>query len=227
MIDDRRCPYLPGMAAEYEEFLTDWLDPREYLEFLSLGFRRSGRLVYRPICSTCSECRQIRIKVDSFTPDKSMRRELRRNQDVTLSIGRPEPTGEKYEIYRRYLEYQHDGTMSSRPESYVSFLYDSPTETIELVYREGQKIIGISIADLVPDGISSVYMYFDPMYARRSPGTYSILREIELCREWKLPYYYLGYYVSGCRKMKYKARFKPYEILSYEGIWTDLASSNI
>ena len=219
MKEDKKCPYLPGRNSLYEEYYVQHLDPELYGKLLSMGFRRSGRIVYRPICQSCSECRQIRVPVVLFNPGRSMRRVLRRGGDIQTSISRPQFSDEKYELFKRYLNQHHDDTMSRDLMSFVSFLYDSPAETYEIIYSRQGRTVGISIVDAVPDGLSSVYMYFDPEYGKLSPGTLSIIREIGLCHELKLPYYYLGYLVSGSKTMNYKSRFRPYEVLSAPDKW--------
>lgn len=219
MNEDRKCPYLQGRNSLYEEYYADHLDPRLYGKLLSMGFRRSGRIVYRPICRSCSECRQVRIPVRLFNPGRSIKRVLRRGEDVQTSISKPQYTDEKYELFKRYLNIHHDNTMSRDRMSFISFLYDSPAETYEIIYSREGRTVGVSIVDAVLDGLSSVYMYFDPEYAKLSPGTLSVVREIGLCLELKLPYYYLGYLVSGSKTMNYKSRFRPYEVLTGPGKW--------
>jgi arginine-tRNA-protein transferase len=161
----------------------------------------------------------LRVPVDRFEPTRSMRRIMARNHDVSVTAGEPEPSPEKYEMFRRYLEDQHDSTMSRSLDTFLDFLYDSPAETFEFTYRCGPALVGVSIADRCSDGISSVYMFFDPAWKRRSPGTFSVLREIEHCRAEGGRYYYLGYYIEGCGSMEYKRRFRPNEILSGADEW--------
>jgi leucyl-tRNA---protein transferase len=223
MTEDRECPYLPGRNSNYEEHYVHHLRPELYGKLLSMGFRRSGHIVYRPQCPSCSECRQMRIPVELFRPGRSMKRVLKRGSDVQAGISRPECSDEKYDMFRRYLNHYHDGTMSRDLISFVSFLYDSPAETYEITYSRAGRTIGASIVDMVPDGLSSVYMYFDPEFGKLSPGTLSIMREMALCLELNLPYYYLGFLVSKSRTMNYKSRFQPYEILSAPGKWKMIA----
>lgn len=213
------CPYLSGRMARNELYLAEGLDPRSYSALLAQGFRRSGNIVYRPRCRGCRECKQMRVPVASFVPTRSMRRIYRHNADIRVHVGEPRPTDEKYEVYVRYLRAQHDGTMSDAPDSFMTFLYESPLDTLEFVYLLGNRVVGVSIVDPCADGLSSVYMFFDPDEAERSLGTFSILWEIEDCRRRQLPYYYLGYYVSGCRSMAYKARFRPNQVLVDGGRW--------
>lgn len=166
----------------------------------------------------------MRVPVQSFTPSASMRRVLRRNSDVRLEKA---PTGfdeTKYDLYRRYLDAQHDESMSRDTASFREFLCASPTSSFEFQYYLGDKLVGVSVMDEVPSGLSSVYMYFDPEESSRSLGTLSILREIQYCIDRRLPYYYLGFLVSGCGKMEYKSRFRPFELLVSDHRWLGFRS---
>ena len=213
------CPYLPDRQSRNEAYRVDVLDGALYERLLSRGFRRSGRAVYRPRCRGCRLCVSIRVPVESFLPSRSLRRVSRRNGDVRMIVGDPQPTPLKYRLYTNYLDRQQDETMSRDYGSFLAFLYDSPTETVEFTYILGARLIGASIADLTPSGLSSVYMYFDPDFRDRGLGTLSILREIAWCREQGLAYYFLGFHVAGSRTMDYKARFRPHERLMGDENW--------
>lgn len=219
---EQPCPYLQGRGARSELYLAENLTGATYEKLLARGFRRSGRIVYRPRCRACHECRQIRVLVDQFQPSRSMCRAQRKNADTIVQVAEPVASDEKFELYQRYLQRQHDGSMSRSYEAFREFLYDSPLSTLEATYRVGNRLIGVSILDRCPKGLSSVYMYYDPAAADRSPGTFSITWEIEECRRRGLPYYYLGYYVAGSKTMAYKARFRPAEILVDENRWIAL-----
>jgi arginine-tRNA-protein transferase len=216
---EQPCPYLPERTSRNEAYLTPDLPPALYEAFMGLGFRRSGGVVYRPRCGGCTACRPLRVLVAGFTPTRSMRRVLRANRDVVLRRSDPTPTAEKYNLFRGYLDAQHDTTMSRSASVFLDFLYASPTDTTEFTYHVGDRLVGASIADVCPSGLSSVYMYFDPALARRSLGTLSILREIDYSASRGWPYYFLGYYVAGAATMSYKARFAPNDILDEHGRW--------
>ena len=213
------CPYLPDRMIRTEAYLMAGLGGESYGRLLAQGFRRSGKIVYRPRCRGCSECRSTRIPVDAFAPSRSMRRVWRRNADVRVEEGDVEATSEKFELYCRYLDGQHDQTMSRSFETFQEFLCESSIETREFRLFIGERLVGVSIADRWSGGLSSVYMYFEPEFRTRSLGTYSILWEIDYCRRQGLPYYYLGYYVAGCATMEYKSRFRPNELLVGPGRW--------
>lgn len=217
------CPYLPGRLSRSEAYRVEELDPEFYERLLGKGFRRSGRVVYRPRCRGCSECRQIRVPLAEFQASRSQRRVWERNVDVVVSVHPPRVTDEKYMLFRQYVDGRHDGAMARTIEAFQDFLYDSPTTTLEFEYRIGSQLMGVGLADHCPLGLSSVYMYFDPALSKRSPGTYSALWEMEYAKRAGLSYYYLGYLVAGCRTMEYKSRFRPYQILVDTDRWLNFS----
>ena len=216
------CPYLPGRMSRAEAYRIDRLEPEAYERLLSRNFRRSGQVVYRPKCRGCHECRQLRVPVETFAPTRSLRRVLRQNDDVRMTVAPPVPSQQKFDLFRAYLESQHDDTMARTYEAFAEFLYATPTLTLEFQYLLGDRLVGVSIADVVPNGLSSVYMYFEPAERHRSLGSLSVLREIEHCRTNGLSYYYLGFHVAQSKTMAYKARFGPHEILVGEDRWLRL-----
>ena len=213
------CPYLPERAARNEAYLVESMEADQHDIFMSLGFRRSGCVIYRPRCRNCRACLSLRVLVDQFSAGRSLRRVARSGRNVRMEVDEPAPTEEKFALFLRYLDGQHDDTMTRTWESFEDFLYGSPTETLEFRYYLQGRLIGAGIADRCSTGLSSVYMYFDPACAALSPGTLSALREIQYCSDQGLPHYYLGYFVAGSPKMDYKARFRPNEILLGEGTW--------
>ncbi len=220
---DHPCPYLPGRFAREEVFRADALPPELYHDFMDHGFRRSGVLIYRPVCDGCAECYQLRVPAQGFVPSKSQRRVMRKGSDVTVKAGKPRITKEKWKIYSDYLAFQHTSGDNDSFQDLERFLYNSPVHTYELEYRVGDKLAAVSIVDICSRSMSSVYVYYDPDFSPRSLGTYSALREIDLCRRKGIPFYYLGFYVPGCPAMNYKARFAPSEILVEECKWEPLS----
>ncbi|MHC5108665.1 MAG: arginyltransferase [Planctomycetota bacterium] len=216
------CPYLPDRTSRSEVYSADGLTPELYEALMAFGFRRSGQIVYRPVCEGCRECRQLRVPVCSFVPTKSMRRAWRRNADTRVEIRPPLATEEKFQLFRRYLDYQHDSTMARTYESFRDFLYYAPMESMEFSYFLRNRLAAVSIADVCPNGLSSVYVFFDPELGKRSLGIYSALWEIDYCKKNNLDYYYLGFYVAQSKTMSYKARFRPNEVVADEGRWITL-----
>jgi arginyl-tRNA--protein-N-Asp/Glu arginylyltransferase len=214
------CPYLPDRMAQSEGRFAVRIAPAAYQQLMDLGFRRSGGWVYRPACEGCRECMPLRVPVDDFRPSPSQRRVLRRNRDVLVSsVDSPRCSDEKWRIYTAYLRHRHDGTMCEDRADFEDFLYGAAMDSIEMVYRVDDRIVAVGIVDVCPDCLSSVYFYFDPAESRRSLGTYGALCEIEECRRRSLAYWYAGFYVRDCRRMNYKAQFRPYELLTTDGGW--------
>lgn len=190
-----------------------------YHKFMDAGFRRSGLMLYQPVCSGCRECRQIRVPVQTFKPNKSQRRSQHRNSDVSIAVARPDPTREKFALYERYCRDWHAHDKPSTFSEFADFLYEFPADSIEFVYRLNGTIIAAGLCDVCADSLSSVYFYFDPSLADRSLGTFAALVEIDWAAANAIPHYYLGYYIRGCASMSYKANFKPFELLDMDGQW--------
>ncbi len=209
------CPYLPGKEATFR-FGNGHLASGHYEELLAWGYRRNGTYVYRPVCGACRECWVLRVPVDTFKMTKSQRRVWNKGgRAFKATVGSCHFSEEKAEVYRRYLAHQHgteEGTVTE--ERYSTFLVESCLhhETMEVQYRVEGRLAGVGIVDRLKHSLSTVYFYFDPDFARLSPGTWSALFEIQLARAWGLQHYYLGYYIPGCDAMNYKARFLPCEI---------------
>jgi len=194
-----------------------------YRRFMDAGFRRSGRVVYQPICAGCRRCVPLRVPVATFAPDKSQRRAWRKNPDLTVEADVPVSTEEKHRLYEKYRRGWHGSTDEHDYDAFTTFLYDSPVDTVEFTYRDATgTLLGVGICDVCRESLSSVYFYFDPDAAPRSLGTFSALWEIDWARKLDIPHYYLGFWVAGCGAMEYKANFKPCEVLDTDGVWRPL-----
>lgn len=222
------CSYLPGRHSTTRGFAVGDMPGELYHQFMDAGFRRSGQLVYQPVCKGCRACVSLRVPVDRFTPSKSQRRCARRNVDLKLTWSEAEPTAEKFELYQRYKKLWHgkldDDDDDDGWDGFTSFLYESPVQTLECSYRDAAgRLLAVGICDVCPQSLSSVYFYFEPDEARRALGTFGALCEIDAARRWGVPYYYLGYWINGCGAMQYKSSFRPCEILHGDGVWRELA----
>lgn len=221
------CPYLPGRderkvfthlvgdrAAELNNLLTHG------------GFRRSQSIAYRPACDACHACTSVRVVVDDFRTTRGDRRTLARNHDVTCDMLPPVPSSEQYSIFRAYLDARHqDGGMADMTVlDYAMMIEDSHVDTRVIEYRlkvydgaVGLKrpgdLVAIALTDILDDGLSMVYSFYDPDEDSRSLGTFMILDHIRRAQSMGLPYVYLGYWIEGSRKMDYKSRFLPQERL--------------
>ena len=220
VLADHDCAYLPGRVATSRAFFASGLPAEMYHQFMDAGFRRSGRLIYQPICRGCRSCLSLRVPTDRFLPTKSQRRTWRRNQDLIVSIQAPEATDEKFDLYCRYQVKWHGKEEADDRELFESFLYDSPVESIEFCYRDAAgKLVAVGICDIAAASLSSVYFYHDPAESRRGLGIFGALQEIARARSLNIPFYYLGYWVAGCAAMEYKADFRPCEVLNPGGEW--------
>ena len=223
-LGEHPCSYLPGRLSQSRALWAEGMPAEVYHRFMDAGFRRSGKLVYQPVCRGCRACMSIRVPVATFRPSKSQRRCRRRNEDVNVSAGDPAVTDEKYDLYRRYLAGRHARDVSEETrESFEQFLYDSPVDSVEFLYRDrSRRLLAVGICDLSDRSLSSVYFYFDPEDSQRGLGVLGALFEIETAARLGVPYYYLGYWVDGCRSMQYKADFRPAEVLGPDGAWRPL-----
>jgi leucyl-tRNA---protein transferase len=215
------CPYLPGRIDQFQAFHAGRMPPDLYHRFMDAGFRRSGGMIYRPICPACRACIPIRVPVAQFKPSKSQRRCWRRNQDLTVQSARPIPSDEKLDLFRRYSRARHGEKKEFfDPDEFRAFLYDSPVDTVEFAYRDPTaRLLAVGICDVSSNALSTVYFFFDPAEKRRGLGTFGALWEIDFARSRGISYYYLGYWVGGCAGMQYKADFKPNEFLGPDGLW--------
>jgi len=202
--------------------------PVVYPAALAQGFRRSGGHVYRPQCDACMACVPVRIDVQAFTPNRSQQRCLRRNADLQVRDLPAQRDTEVFELYRRYLGHRHPkgGMDEPRPEDFDNFLSAPWSPTRFLCFHDGLGALkGVAVSDLLPNGVSAVYTFFDPDEAGRSLGTFAILRQIEWARTLGLPHVYLGFWLQGHPKMDYKRRFRGVEQLRH-GEWENLPADS-
>lgn len=218
-----RCPYLPERMER--KVFTHLVGDRAIVlnDALSQGgFRRSQNIAYRPACENCQACVSARIPVGAFSPNRTQRRTLSRNGDVVSRWLPPITTDEQFDLFHAYLMSRHadGGMIDMNQDDYASMVEDTQVRTQLAEYRidnGGGQLIGVALTDTLVDGLSMVYSFYDPDDGRRSIGTLMILDHIARTRRAGLPYLYLGYWVNGSRKMDYKRRFRPLEILSADG----------
>jgi arginyl-tRNA--protein-N-Asp/Glu arginylyltransferase len=223
------CPYLAG--KEERKVFTHLVGERaaELNNILTQGgFRRSQSIAYRPACEGCRSCVSVRVVAAEFTPSRNLRRILSRNADIVGDMKIAVPTSEQYSIFRAYLDSRHrDGGMADMTVlDYAMMVEDSHIETRVVEYRrrasdgagrQAGDLIAVALTDVLSDGLSMVYSFFEPDEAARSLGTFMVLDHITRARQMGLSYVYLGYWVRGSRKMDYKSRFLPQERLTPDG----------
>ncbi|MCA3350044.1 MAG: arginyltransferase [Roseomonas sp.] len=216
------CPYLPGRTERKIVTELSGTEAEALHERLSrAGFRRSHNIAYAPVCPGCQACVPIRVVSEDFTPDRTQRRILRANADLTVSEMPARATAEQFTLFQRYQKNRHaDGDMAAMGYyDYRAMIEDTPISTGLLEFRDAQdRLLGACLTDWLADGLSAVYSFFDTDEEKRSLGTFAVLWLIGRARSLGLPYVYLGYWVPESRKMAYKARFRPSEIL-ISGAW--------
>jgi arginine-tRNA-protein transferase len=220
-----RCSYLPDRLQRLEYEHVAALTAAEYRERIVQGWRRFGRLLFRPRCTACTACRSLRVLVERFRPDRSQRRARKANEGVVrLAIGPPSVTRVKLDLFNRYHAFQAEAKgwpdrTEERAAAYHESFVDNPFPTEEWRYTLDGRLIGVGYVDTLPDGLSAIYFYYDPDERHRSLGTWNILCLIDAAATRRLPYVYLGYYVADCPSLAYKARFVPNEVRGPDGRW--------
>ena len=208
------CSYLPAQQA-----LNLFADPgavmnRElYSVLCELGFRRSGEYVYAPRCPGCQACLPVRLPVTDYQPDRSQRRNSKSNQSLQVEIVDTRFRDEHFHLYQRYIHSRHhDGSMAAPdPEKFERFFTSSWSDTRYVEFRLQKKLLAVAVIDLLRDGLSAVYTYFDPEEQQRGLGVYAVQWQIAETQRRGLSHLYLGYFIRDCAKMSYKSRYRPLE----------------
>ena len=215
------CPYVPGRAER--KLVVELAGNGSALFYDDLsraGFRRSHRFAYRPACRGCASCVPVRIGVDDFRHTRSTRRIRNTNLDISCRLLAPRATPEQFRLFSAYQRSRHsDSDMASMTYSdYRGMLEDTPVRSAIAEFRDASGgLVAASLIDLLDDGVSAVYSFYDPQQPKRSLGTWSILWLVEQCRRQGQPYVYLGYWIADSPKMAYKARFPALEHLTAGG----------
>ncbi len=196
------------------------MDRRLYSQLSEAGFRRSGAHFYRPDCVNCRACIPLRIPVADFRPRRRHKRVWNGNRDLEAVEDAIIDDDESYALYRRYIAARHgEGDMyPATREQYHSFIRTATPETLFVKFHLHGELAAVSVADLLEQGLSAIYTWFDPRLARRSLGTYSILWQVRRTLAAGLPHLFLGYWIKDCPKMDYKKDFRPFELL-LDGEW--------
>jgi arginine-tRNA-protein transferase len=228
-----KCGYLPNKLAQSLIAAPQHLvDATIYSGLIQQGFRRSGKFAYRPHCQTCNECVPVRIILPYFTPNRSQKRAYKQHQNLTTTILPVAFYEEHYALYSTYQRARHTSeklnqddeiNQTEKPdlddtEQYRSFLCQTNIESILVEFREDGRLKMVSVIDIVLDGISAVYTFYETGNVKASYGTYNILWQIEWAKSLNLPYLYLGYWIKNSQKMSYKQNYKPQEKL-INGEW--------
>lgn len=217
LADEDDCDYLPQERAALEYRVLAELQPDELEALLERGWRRFGPVVFRPACRGCQECVSLRIPVADFNPSRSQRRARNRCRHLSVEVGPTRVDEERLALHARWHAGRErargwEGSPLDAVDYAVQFgLGDACAR--EVTYRQDGELVGVGICDEIPSAWSAVYFFHDPAHARLSLGVNHVLTLVELARQTGKSHVYLGYRVMGCPSMRYKAGFRPHELL--------------
>jgi leucyl-tRNA---protein transferase len=217
------CGYLPTKLAQSLIATPQHLvNGHQYSGLIKQGFRRSGKFVYRPHCENCNACIPVRLPVANFKASRSQKRAYKQHQNLESSISSLSFDETHFALYKAYQIARHEGNAEEETaEQYRNFLVQSNVESLFISFTLDGELKIVSVLDMVEDGISAVYTFYDSADTKASYGTYSIMWLIDWCKHLKLPYLYLGYWIKDSRKMAYKEKFGPQEAL-IDGEWQNI-----
>jgi len=215
---DYECAYLENKSVRMSYKHIENATQTYNTALINRGWRRFGCYYFHPICNGCNECKSIRINVNDYKYRKSQKKAIKRNSDTEIIIQKPSLSQSHIDLYNKYHAFKHkqdDWTHRNiSPREYRENFVDGAHDFgKEVLYMRDGKLVGVDLIDILDDGISSIYFYYDPDYSSLSLGTYSLLYQIELAKVLELPWIYLGYWVDGCKAFAYKPKFQPQEIL--------------
>jgi arginine-tRNA-protein transferase len=208
------CAYIPGNSQSIHYKIIHECS-REQCEALILrGWRRFGSMYFRPVCRECHSCESLKIDVANYAFSKSERRILRKNGGWNTLIRPPTLTRDHLDLFDRYHRYKHHTRSWDEPKVdpknyYASFVQGHGDFGFEILYFDESRLIAVDLVDILDEGISSLYCYYDPEYASYSLGRYTLLEQIRLAQRLGLKWIYLGYYVENCQSLAYKNGYAP------------------
>ncbi|NPA60288.1 MAG: arginyltransferase [Epsilonproteobacteria bacterium] len=210
-----KCSYLKDKEQTTHYKLIDSCDKYHSQELISRGYRRFGKTYFRPICPSCDECKSIKIDVENFTFSSSQKRVLRKASKIKSYMQTPSMTQTHLDLYKKYHLYMKDKKgwdyHGIDPQRYYdAFVSGHEDFGYEVLYFDEQKLIGVDLIDILEDGISSIYFYYDPEYSKYSLGKLSLLQQVKIAKTLKKSWIYLGYYVKESPSLSYKAEYKPF-----------------
>jgi len=212
------CAYLDDAKQTTHYKIVNMCSTSYCEALIERGWRRFGNMFFRPVCADCNACESFKIDVKNYTFSKSERRILRKNENTKIVIQRPQVTLSHLALFEKYhlhmkdkRDWNHEKTTSKH--YYMSFVHGHGDFGYEVLYYVGETLVGVDLIDILPNGISSIYFYYDPDLSKHSLGTFSMLQQIQMAKENDLEWIYMGYYVQGCQSLEYKSRYKPYHVL--------------
>lgn len=213
-----KCSYLANNEQTTHYKVIENCSSNQCQDLIERGFRRFGKMYFRPTCSSCNECQSIKIDVQNFTFSKSMRRVMKKASHIKSYIQKPTLTKEHLALFEKYHLFMHekkgwDYNQTTAQSYYNSFVNGHNEFGYEVLYFDDGKLIGVDLVDVLEDGISSIYFYYDTDYTKYSLGKLSLYNQIKFAKKSNKKWIYLGYYVEDCPSLSYKADYKPYTTL--------------
>lgn len=217
LLDDK-CSYLDNKKQTTHYKVINNCDAKSCEALIERGYRRFGKMYFRPICATCTECQSIKIDVNNYRFSKSAKRIIKKAKNITSYIQTPSVSQEHLELFEKYHLYMHkkkgwDYSQTDSRHYYNSFVTGHADFGFEVLYYDQEKLIGVDLIDILENGISSIYFYYDPDYAKYSLGKLSLYNQIKYAQSTNKQWIYLGYYVEGCPSLSYKSQYTPYVTL--------------
>ena len=226
-----RCSYLQEKKQTTHYKIIDNCALQSSESLIQRGFRRFGKMYFRPICPDCNECKSIKIDAKNYVFSKSARRIIRKANAIRQYLQKPTLTKEHLKLFEKYHLYMSEKkgwqySQTSPDHYYNSFVMGHEDFGYEVLYFDEDKLIAVDLIDILQEGISSIYFYYDPQYAKFSLGKLSLYQQILFAQNTQRRWIYLGYYVKDCPSLAYKAQYKPYLTLKgrpgeyEEAIWS-------
>jgi arginine-tRNA-protein transferase len=214
-----KCSYLPDKEQTTHYKVIEECSRAYCQELIERGYRRFGKMYFRPVCFSCDECKSIKIDIENFEFSSSQRRVIRKASNIKSYIQQPSMSKSHLELFEKYHLFMKEkkgwSHTASTAQSYYSSFVDGHNDFgYEILYYMDDKLIGVDLIDILEDGISSIYFYYDPDYAQYSLGKLSLYNQIIFAKQNQKKWIYLGYYVKDCPSLSYKSHYKPYVTLN-------------
>ena len=216
--EGKSCPYFDDKISDMRYRYVDGCSATEHASMLERGWRRFGNMHFVPECKTCEDCTTIRIDINKYKFTKSQKRVINKNKETEVYIQEPSISIDHLNLFDKYHFHMHQKKQwkydTIEPNDYYrSYVEGANSYGREILYMRDGKLIGVALVDILKEGMSAIYCYYDHDYEHLSLGKFSILAQISLSKQYNIPYLYLGYWIKDHYSMGYKEDYKPFEIL--------------
>ncbi len=212
------CAYIDGYGTKFNYASIESCSNEFYNALLERGWRRFGEVFFAPFCPYCDKCISIRQIVEEFRLSDNLKKVIRKNRELKVSLGNPTYSVEKIELYNKYHSIMNikkgwEYNKIDKDKYYYMFIDGAMNFGKEISYYINDKLIGVAFVDILPKAMSSIYFFYDHNYSYLSLGTFSILKQLEIAKMLNITYFYPGYWIKNHHSLGYKERFKPFEVL--------------